>query len=205
MNFLAHLYLSREIESIVIGNFIADHVKGNKVNAYSEEIQSGILLHRAIDHYTDTHEVVKYSMSRIRDHYQKYSGVVVDMYYDHFLSKYWDDYSDIDLKGFTGKHYRMLMRNYLILPAKSKRILPFMAKDDWLYSYQDLRFLQWSFNGLASRTKFESNMKNAVNDLVDLYDDFEGDFRSFFPELISFSDKKLEELQEVILFNKSQG
>jgi acyl carrier protein phosphodiesterase len=205
MNFLAHLYLSRDIEEIAIGNFIADHVKGNKINAFSEEIQSGIYLHRAIDHYTDTHALVKLSMSRIRDHYQKYSGVVVDMYYDHFLSKNWNEYSDIDLKEFTGKHYRMLMRNFLILPPKSKRILPFMVKDDWLYSYQDFKFLQWSFHGLASRTKFESNMKNAVNDLVKNYEDFESDFKQFFPELIEFSDRKLETLYDKVLVNKSKS
>ena len=54
MNYLAHLVLSGKNEEVLFGNFIADAVKGKSYLTWSKNIQKGILLHRFIDHYTDT-------------------------------------------------------------------------------------------------------------------------------------------------------
>ena len=59
MNYLAHLYLSSGNKDLMIGNFIADHVKGNAINNFSDEIISGIKLHRLIDDFTDHHPIVE--------------------------------------------------------------------------------------------------------------------------------------------------
>ena len=61
MNHLAHLFLSRHSEKMMVGNFIADGVKGKKYLAYEDEIADGIVMHRAIDTFTDTHETVSHS------------------------------------------------------------------------------------------------------------------------------------------------
>ena len=99
MNFLAHIYLSGDNEELKIGNFIADSVKGKQYLEYPPGIIDGIVLHRAIDTFTDTHPIVSRSVERLFERYGHYSRVIVDILYDHFLAANWKDYSDIPLKG----------------------------------------------------------------------------------------------------------
>ncbi len=188
MNFLAHLYLSGDDEDLILGNFIADMVKGRQIERFSKGIVRGIKMHRKIDEYTDDHPVVLKSKKRLRGRYRHYSAVVVDMYYDHFLSRYWDDYSDTPIEKFLNNAYNVLLRNYLLLPAKAQRLLPFMISANWLVNYSDLKRLKKSFEGLARRTPFDSGMENAVEDLVINYDEYLEEFREFFPQLVEFVD-----------------
>jgi len=192
MNFLAHLYLSGKNEEIIIGNFVADHVKGSAVRKFSVGIQKGIQLHRDIDAYTDSHPVFLKSKKRLLPNYQKYSGVIVDMFYDHFLSANWNDYSDEHIEVFTKRMYKILFKKYLILPPKTRRILPFMAKDNWLVGYGRLEGLNNALKGMASRTSFESGMENAVGDMKMDYEEYKSEFQRFFPEIVKFSENFLK-------------
>ena len=108
MNFLAHLYLSGNNENTIIGNFIANHVKGNGINKYEPGIRNGIILHREIDWFTDSHPQFLISKKRLTPTYRKYAGVIIDMYYDHFLSAYWDVYSEEPIISFTKRMYRTM-------------------------------------------------------------------------------------------------
>ena len=116
------------------------------------------------------------------------------MFYDHFLAANWHDYSDEDLIEFTSKTYKLLLWNFFILPAKTKKILPFMAGSNWLASYANLDFLQRSLHGMAMRTPFESGMENAVTDLKSDYNKYLGEFNGFFPEVIDFSIEAISQL-----------
>src|SRR5688572_23493915 len=100
MNFLAHLYLSGDFDELMIGNFMADFVKGKPSPSIHPQIVKGIELHRQIDTYTDTHPIVKASKVRLQPTYRKYAGVIVDMYYDHFLAIHWQKYSSVSLHEF---------------------------------------------------------------------------------------------------------
>lgn len=188
MNFLAHLYLSGDNEDIITGNFIADHVKGNGINKFSESIRDGIFLHREIDQFTDSHPQFILSKNRLVPNYRKYAGVIVDMYYDHFLSAFWQQYSDEPIEKFTRRMYKILLKRFLMLPAKTKRILPFMAKDNWLVGYGNPEGLGRALSGMAYRTPFESGMENAVNDLQENYALFKQEFEAFFPEIIEYTN-----------------
>jgi len=126
------------------------------------------------------------STHRLSNKYHKYSGVIIDMYWDHFLADNWADYSDEDILSFTRRNYKILMKNFLILPAKTKRILPFMMSTNWLASYARLDFLQKCFEGMAIRTPFNSGMENAVSDLKEDYESFRLEFEKFFPEIIEY-------------------
>jgi acyl carrier protein phosphodiesterase len=170
MNFLAHLYLSGDNEDIITGNFIADHVKGNGINKFGAGIRNGILLHRDIDHFN--------------------AGVIVDMYYDHFLSAFWQHYSDEPIEKFTRRMYKILLRRFLILPPKTKRILPFMAKDNWLVGYGKSEGLGRALAGMAYRTPFNSGMENAIKDLQDNYLLFKQEFEAFFPDIIEYANRQ---------------
>jgi len=143
-------------------------------------------MHRAIDTFTDQHTIVKQSIARLRPDFHKYAGVVVDMYYDHYLSAYWNEYSSVDLQTFTRSRYEILDAYREILPARSARLLYFMSKQNWLLMYADFGGLQQAFNGMARRTTFVSNMEKAIGNLKADYLSFEKEFRAFFPELQSF-------------------
>jgi acyl carrier protein phosphodiesterase len=187
MNYLAHVYLSGENEEILIGNFIADHVKGKAILGFSDGIKAGIKLHREIDRFTDSHPRFLMSKNRLAKKYRKYAGVIVDMFYDHFLAANWHDYSDEGLEVFTHRVYWILMKKYFILPPKTKYILPFMAKSNWLMNYGNLEGLHRALSGIAKRTHFESGMENATEDLKKDYELYEQEFRVFFPEVLRFS------------------
>ena len=189
MNFLAHIYLSGDNEDILLGNFIADMIKGSQIEKFHQTVVDGVLLHRRIDNYTDTHHIVEQSKMRLRNKYRLFAGVIVDMYYDHFLARYWQDYSEIPLNTYVKSAYRILLKNYFILPVRGKNILPIMVASNWLVNYASLKHMQKYFEGMAKRTPFNSGMENAVQDLEKHYDEFESEFRTFFPQLVSYIEK----------------
>jgi acyl carrier protein phosphodiesterase len=202
MNFLAHLFLSPDDEEIRFGNFIADSVKGKMFDGFSKGVQEGILFHRFIDQYTDTHRLVKTSKERLSTKFGKFSAVIVDIYYDHFLAVKWPKYHDLPLQAFAQQQYTLIANRFFLLPPKSKRIFPYMQSQDWLSNYADLVFLQKVFEGMSKRTSFDSQMETATAFLIDNYDAFEIDFELFFPELINASSNFL--LHRVSQYAKNQ-
>lgn len=194
MNFLAHLYLSYQNKDILIGNFIADAVKGKNYQQYRKGIKRGILLHRKIDSFTDTHSVVKKSMHRLNKRYKHYDGVIIDIFYDHFLAKNWYNYSEIPLSIYTQSVYELLRSEIKIFPEKIQYMLPYMISYNWLESYANLKGMATILNGMNKRTKGKSKMNLAIEDLKENYSLFETDFNLFFPELISFVKKETTKL-----------
>lgn len=192
MNFLAHSHLSGDDNDIKIGNFIADSVKGNKYNDFREGIKNGILLHRRIDWFTDRHEIVKNSMNLIRPVYGRYSGIITDIYYDHFLAVKWNDYNDVSLSKYVSSLYSLLERNFFVLPARNKRILPFMVSQNWLKGYANFAELEKVFYGMDRRTGNISGMKNAVVQLKENYEELESHFMEFYPLLQNNTEKELD-------------
>jgi acyl carrier protein phosphodiesterase len=194
MNFLAHIYLSGDDEGITIGNFIADGVKGKRYRKFPQQIRKGILLHRAIDSYTDSHPTVKQSTKRLHENYGHYSGVIVDILYDHFLAKNWKDYHDIPLDEYVENFYEMLRNNFEVLPTRIQRMMPYMISDNWLLSYATIPGISKILNKMNVRTKGISKMNFAVLELEEFYTEFEEEFTSFFAELIDYSKNKLAQL-----------
>jgi len=192
LNYLAHLFLAGNHPEIILGNFIADHVKGSDIMKYTENVRKGISMHRAIDTFTDNHPVVKKSISRLRADFRKYSGVIVDMYYDHYLSAHWDEYSLLDIHSFTKSRYDILNSFKEILPVRSARLLFYMEKQNWLVSYSQFEGMQQAFNGMSYRASFESKMEAAVVNLKSGYSEFRAEFMEFFPELQLFVRENFE-------------
>ncbi len=191
MNFLAHAHLSGSNRDVLLGNFIADAVKGKKWQNYRQDIQIGILLHRQIDSYTDKHELFKQSVNIVRKDFGRYSGIVMDIFYDHFLARNWQNYHQDDLAVFANHVYGILTRNLLILPNRTKKLLPFLISQNWLTSYAEFDGIRQVFNGMDRRTGRISGMDTAVDVLIQNYVELYDDFVSFYPELIEFSGKSL--------------
>jgi acyl carrier protein phosphodiesterase len=198
MNFLAHLYLSQNNTNIIIGNFIADHIQGNKYEGFSTEIQQGIFLHREIDTFTDAHEVVRKSKRRLHARYRHYDGVIIDIFYDYFLAKNWATYSEIPLELFTKSVYNLLDEIKLDLPIKSQQFINYMIEYNILFNYKYKEGIEKVLNGMNKRTKGKSQMNLAIEDLHSLEAEFEADFTVFFKELIAYTNKKLKKIDTTI-------
>ena len=186
MNFLAHIYLSGDDPELMIGNFIADFVKGNKKNDYPERIRKGIELHRAIDDFTDHHEITGRSKDRLRPRYGKYSGIIVDIYYDHFLAADFEQFSNVSLQQFSQHNYRILKENWDVLPDQVHYFLPYMIERNWLLNYATIEGIGSALRGLSKRVSFENKMDQSVHDLQEKYEEFGNDFHQFFPQLRMF-------------------
>ncbi|MGB5404519.1 ACP phosphodiesterase [Robiginitalea sp.] len=191
MNYLAHIYLSFGDPQLSLGNFIADRVRGKDYLNYPKRVQQGILLHRAIDTFTDSHTIPRVSSKRLHPRYHHYSGVIVDIYYDHFLARLWAEYSEVPLEDYTHNFYTLLKDNLDWLPRAIQHMSAYMIADNWLLNYRELEGLERVFQGMNRRTSMKSGMDTAVEELELHYSDFEAEFRPFFEDLIIFSREKL--------------
>jgi len=190
MNFLAHIYLSGDNDLIKIGNFMADGIHGKHFDNFPIDIQKGIILHRAIDTFTDAHPVFRQSTKRLHANYHHYSGIIVDMFYDHFLAKNWSNYSTESLDNYTEGFYQSLRDNYDFLNEKTQKMLPYLTKQNWLMSYQTIEGIERILAQMDTRMKYESNMRFSVAELQTYYSEFEAEFTSFFEEVTTFSEQK---------------
>ncbi len=192
MNFLAHIYLSGDNPGIMVGNFIGDFVKGrNLLQQFEPDVARGIELHRVIDEFTDHHPVVRESKIRLRPKYRHYAAVIVDVFYDHFLSKYWDQYHPQPLTDFTRDTYKTIEARWEILPADVQHMLPYMIRENWLLHYGEIAGIQQTLTGMARRTRHDSKMEESVVELKAGYDQFKSEFEQFFPDLADRSKQFL--------------
>jgi len=187
MNYLAHLYLAGDSQESILGNFLGDFVKGSAIHCYSQGIQQGIKQHRKIDAFTDSHPVFIDSKRLISQSNRRYAGILVDIFYDHFLATQWETYSAIPLNKFTIEFYKLLEDSENILPESLKRVLPRLKHENWLMSYGDVQGINQTFHRLALRIKRENNVKDAVKDLTYNYQYFKSNFKEFFFDLMAYN------------------
>nr|WP_321234130.1 acyl carrier protein phosphodiesterase [uncultured Psychroserpens sp.] len=195
MNFLAHIYLSNNDNHVTIGNFIADGIRGKHYKKFPIEIQKGILLHRHIDTFTDAHPTVRQSTKRLHENYGHYSGVIVDILYDHFLAKNWKQYSNVPLADYIDNFYDLLGEHFEILPVRIQKMMPHMIAGNWLLSYAKIEGIQKVLDGMNRRTQNKSGMNTATVELKEFYTEFETEFTSFFEELRAFAKQTLQDLE----------
>ena len=194
MNFLAHIYLSGENEPLKIGNFMADSIRGNSYLDYPEDLKNGILLHRYIDTFTDAHPIYRKSKHRLHEKYGHYSGVIMDIVYDHFLAKNWNKYSSIKLEDYAASFYKLMEDNFTILTEKTQKMIPIMKEQNWLVKYASLEGLEMILFQMDYRTKHRVDMQEAIVEVREFYTEFEEEFTLFFEELENHCREKLAQL-----------
>jgi acyl carrier protein phosphodiesterase len=188
MNYLAHLYLAEDTPESLLGNLLGDFVKGSAINIYSEAIQIGIIHHRQIDAYTDSHPTAIASKTLISPLNKRYAGIAVDIFYDHFLASQWYRYSNIPLDSFARKVYQLLEDYRSILPTSLQRAAPSIISRNLLVSYANIDEIRGVLNRLSSRIKRENYLGSAIEDLVTNYDRLGLHFHRFFPDLVDFTN-----------------
>lgn len=173
---------------------MADGIRGNDYLNFPDAVKKGILLHRQIDTFTDAHPIYRKSKHRLHEKYGHYSGVIMDILYDHFLAKNWNNYSDEKLEDYAANFYKSLEENYEILSEKTKNLLPYMTERNWLVSYATIAGIEMILFQMDYRTKHRANMQEAVVELEKFYAQFEQEFTDFFEELKIHSNLKLQSL-----------
>lgn len=173
---------------------MADTIHGHKPDEFPADIKKGILLHRAIDSFTDSHPVFRQSTKRLHPIYHHYAGVIVDIFYDHFLAKNWTDYHSVPLSDYAQHFYSLLRQNEHVLTERTIGIMPHMINHNWLVSYATIDGIGRILAQMDHRTKNKSGMGQSVKELRDFYEEFEAEFRAFFEAVQDFSKEKLSEL-----------
>jgi len=184
VNYLAHLFLSDGSTESVIGSVMGDFVKGPLAGRYSPGLRRAIELHRRIDSYTDAHPQVRASRNRISPARRRFAGIMVDMFYDHFLAARWVEFSGVPLTDFARDVYALLSREEADLTTEMRWVVDRMAAQDWLTSYRDPAAIAEALDRMSRRLKRENTLAGSAEELMSNYAALEADFRSFFPDVI---------------------
>lgn len=186
MNYLAHIFLSGINEEILVGNFIGDYVKGKEYLNFPTDIRKGIIVHRRIDYYTDTHKIAIQSKQYIAGKYHKYAGVIIDIFYDHFLIKNWEKYCPTPLEDFKENLFDILMKYYQELPDRVKFFVPSFIQNDWIETYSSVDGIIMVLERLSMRSTLPDYSEYAREQLYKYYEQINSEFQTFFPELIRY-------------------
>ncbi len=189
MNYLAHIYLAGENDKSMVGNLLGDFVKKYEDVKFEEDIRQGIVMHRKLDSFTDSHPVFLKSKSRIYSLNRHFKGIIIDIFYDHFLAKNWFEFSDTSLEVYTVNFYKILKKFSYCLPDKLLEIMPFIIKDNLLLSYKEISGIEKALGRVFMRSSVSNyTAKAAINELILHYDELENDFKHFFKEAIEYAD-----------------
>ncbi len=183
MNYLAHLVLSGKNEEVLFGNFIADAIKGKSYLTWSKNIQKGVLLHRFIDHFTDTNTHYLAGKRRFYEKFPKMGGVINDILYDYLLWQYELKHEKLKLDEEIKRFYRILDGFENMMPESIYHMYQYMKKDDWLTNYQYKYGIKKALNGFGKRINYSDNLENCFDILEASIFDFEKEFEMFYNEI----------------------
>lgn len=186
MNLVAHQYLSFNDVDLQIGNLLGEVVKGNQYKNFDTKISQGILLHRAIDSFTDSHPIVKKSSAKFHTTQHKYSPIIIDLMYDYFLIKNWNNFNNQSYQEFKNNCYKLFQNNLKEMPNSAQQMVAHLIKNDWFSNYTTLEGIQQTLVNISKRTSFKNNLHNSIHEMKANEKEIEQDFLVFFPDLIDY-------------------
>lgn len=192
MNFLAHAWLSFHDPDLLAGNMMADFIRGKQMWAFSPSVQQGIRLHRAIDEYTDRHPETRRASSYLRAACGRYSGVFMDVIYDHFLARDPRYFSLRKLTNFSQETYQSLAGYAPVFPERFRQVFHYMQSQDWLTGYRDTGHIASAFQGIYRRATYLEPSDGALLALEAHYEALGRSAAVFLPEVVGFSRALVE-------------
>lgn len=185
MNYLAHFLLSGEDSNLLAGNFMGDSVKGNPDAFNHKQYVLGLKLHRSIDDFTDNHLVYRSARRIFSKRFGLFSGIITDIYFDHILANYFQDYSAIALPEFSALIIDKLEGHRSIFPEKSAKFFHYMKQNNIPEEYVSQSFIKEVLKGLSYRSGNRCQMWLAETEFLENQTELSEMFRSFFPDLIN--------------------
>jgi acyl carrier protein phosphodiesterase len=195
MNYLAHSYLSFNQPAVLAGNLISDFVKGKQQFLYSDEVRKGIVLHRAIDAFTDDHAASREARNIFKPYYRLYSAAFIDVTYDHFLANDLQQFTDDSLSRFSQDVYTSMDKYLDVFPERFRLMYPYMKQQNWLYNYRHRQGMERSFAGVVRRSAYLTDSETAFKLFEDNYDALQVYYADFFPALYQYALKMLQTLK----------
>lgn len=189
MNYLAHIFLSGSDPKMQLGNFFADAVKGNSYKDYPQEIIEGILRHRAIDLFTDTHPAIRDTIRSLRPYFGRYSGILLDIYFDYLLASHFHEYSEVPLKKFARKFYFTMIRNRKYLPDRFKRFMWHFILTDRLSKYATSDGIKDSLQIMVRAQRIKVSVHVAIQYLEEHEEELFAVFQPFLGELLGYCNE----------------
>ena len=187
MNYLAHLYLAAGSDEFLLGSLLGDFVKGRIQDRYSEAIEQGIVFHRKVDAFADQHDATLNCRKLFSPYRRRFAGIIVDICYDHFLSKYWHTFAPVDLDEFAAHVYGILQSHREVLPPRLQDALPRMRRQNWLIAYGTLDGVGVTLERISKRVSNRNPLNGSIDEVIENYNRLEKNFFVFFPDLIDFS------------------
>lgn len=191
MNYLAHLLLSPDDAKSRLGNIMADFMRDINHDTLPQKTWEGIQLHRSVDRFTDSHETVRDLRKHFSPEKRRFSGIVLDVVFDHFLIQHWDKYSSHEFNAFVDQCYADLWEHRELMPPRMNRVVGWMIDRDWIRSYAQLEHVGRALDGLAGRLKLKHDFHGSIEEVYLHHETIEEGFLRFFPDLLTYVDEKL--------------
>lgn len=186
MNYLAHLHIADHVESNLLGNLLGDFVKGSPQARFSEEVVQGILLHRWVDAYTDTHDLIKQAKTLFPKPLQRFAPIALDMFWDHCLASRWQEFSQLALLDFVASAEQQVKSSYEPdLPEQYLRVTERMWSGRWLESYQEMDNIEFALKRIATRSERIAPVARCSESLLIHYAELQALFTDFYPQVLN--------------------
>ncbi len=190
MNYLAHLLLAGSSTESLIGNLAGDFVKGPlREDVFTPAIRAGILQHRKIDAFTDSHPAVGAFRRVMAVEHGHYARVIADMFIDHFLACRFDEYAGETLEAFLARTYAALDPHVAAFPGLLRHVYPRMRDEQWLLSYRTIEGIHTALTNISRRFSRRPRLETATRHLIDSRQELERRFEQFFPEVMEYSSR----------------
>ncbi|MFG6668068.1 ACP phosphodiesterase [Halomonas sp. HNIBRBA4712] len=181
MNFLAHAWLVREAaDGFLLGNVIADGVKGSDLSAWPALVAAGIRHHRRVDAFVDAHPLALAAKARAPMGQRRFAGIALDILWDHFLAR---------RLGRTEAFETLVPRVYALLasegaPNRLGRMVPSMIEHDWLRGYANFDFTCRAIAGLGQRLSGPNRLAELTPWLARDYEWLAENFDGLWPDCL---------------------
>jgi len=189
MNWLAHLFLSEATPEFRVGNLLPDILSAPELKGLPAEFQRGIVCHRQIDAFTDSHPIVRSSLALVSPPFRRFSGIMMDLFYDHFLACDWAMYSDATLEEFCAAMYASFDEMQAHLPPFAAMRLGQIKEGNLLYSYRQRAGIEGALTRIGDRMRRPVDLTKSIEELDKNYEALHGHFTEFFAELRSYVAK----------------
>jgi acyl carrier protein phosphodiesterase len=184
MNHFAHLVLSQPTVESAVGNLLGDFARGVDADSLPAAVRAGLLNHRAVDRFTDSHPLVLEMKRRFSRRRRRFAGIALDIYFDHLLLSHWERFEERSLDAVIAEFYRRMSAGQSLMPGmEMRRVTRRMVEHDWFGSYRDADAIAESLDRVAARIRFVNDFDNAIEELQRHHEMIRGGFLEFYPQL----------------------
>jgi acyl carrier protein phosphodiesterase len=183
MNYLAHCFLAEPNCESIVGNLLGDFCKNVDEKTLSAELKTALANHRAVDKFTDHHDLVKEAKALFSPHRRRFAGIAVDVLFDHYLIKHWSTFSDDPYSEFKKTTYQLIAQGYFLMPQPMQVVMTSVVDNDWFASYEHLESTGYAIDRIAQRIRFKNNFAGSLEDIIKNERELEQVFLEFFPQL----------------------